>query len=150
MARTRRSDVTHIPIDEINRLELSALATMSFDLSITDGDWAAWLGRLYSSSSDPLVRSYLVELADSLSAAEQQRAVEAALVDRRLHDAAAEREYVRHERLLQAQALDYQRQRAAAAATAAAQQQQQALYPPTSCARYYAGPTDFRPFSVVA
>lgn len=41
--RLIRSDVTHLPLVEINRLELHALGPLKFDLSITHIEWETWV-----------------------------------------------------------------------------------------------------------
>lgn len=69
-----RSDVTRIPIAEINQLEQHALAPISFDLSVSIDDWSAWLAFLYPATSDPDVRSALVEASRALTDAEHGRA----------------------------------------------------------------------------
>ena len=70
------SDVTRIPIGEINTLELLALSTMSFDLSVSVAEWSAWLNRIYSSTDNPVVRTAVVEMSDSLADAEHKRSLE--------------------------------------------------------------------------
>ncbi|CED82477.1 hypothetical protein [Phaffia rhodozyma] len=67
------SDVTRIPIQEINRLGLLALSTMGFNIHIDVPEWATWIETVYLSANDEIARKALFDISDALAKSEAAR-----------------------------------------------------------------------------